>query len=295
MPKDRLAAMQQKAGGDDEDFAVPVDEEMEGAMKDFFKDIEEIRTNCDKIDAKIKDVKKLQSEILSSPNVDQKMQSQMDDYMAEIKKVANSVRTKLKKMEQENDAEEKGRGSVTNELRMKKTQHMTASKRFVEVMTEYNAIQVEYREQSKNKIKRQLEIAGKTATDEELEQMLEGGGGARLTGHIQIEGDAAQLRQTLQDIENRHEMFIKLETSIKELHEMFMDISVLIENQGEMVNRIDAHVESAVEYTTRATNDTKKALEYQQKARRKKIMMLLCVVIGGSLGTYMGLKYIGMV
>ena len=46
-------------------------------------------------------------------------------------------------------------------------------RRFVEVMTEYNRIQVEYREQSKNKIKRQLEIAGKTATDEELEQMLE--------------------------------------------------------------------------------------------------------------------------
>ena len=40
-------------------------------------------------------------------------------------------------------------------------------------MTEYNRIQVEYREQSKNKIKRQLEIAGKQATDEELEQMLE--------------------------------------------------------------------------------------------------------------------------
>ena len=124
---------------------------------------------------------------------------------------------------------------------------------------------------------------------------IKGGGGAKLTGHIQIEGDAAQLRQTLNDIEQRHEMFIKLETSIKELHEMFMDISVLIENQGEMVNRIDAHVESAVEYTTRATNDTKKALEYQQKARRKKIMMLLCVIIGGSLGTYMGLKYIGLV
>ena len=43
------------------------------------------------------------------------------------------------------------------------------------MMTEYNRIQVEYREQSKNKIKRQLEIAGKQATDEELEQMLEVG------------------------------------------------------------------------------------------------------------------------
>ena len=43
--------------------------------------------------------------------------------------------------------------------------NFTFYRRFVEVMTEYNALQVEYREQSKNKIKRQLEIAGKTATD----------------------------------------------------------------------------------------------------------------------------------
>ena len=48
-------------------------------------------------------------------------------------------------------------------------------RRFVEVMTEYNKIQVEYREQSKQKIARQMELAGKTATDEELEQMLEVG------------------------------------------------------------------------------------------------------------------------
>ena len=46
-------------------------------------------------------------------------------------------------------------------------------RRFDEVMTEYNRIQVEYREQSKGKIARQMELAGKTATDEELEQMLE--------------------------------------------------------------------------------------------------------------------------
>jgi t-SNARE complex subunit (syntaxin) len=63
----------------------------------------------------------------------------------------------------------------------------------------------------------------------------------------------------------------------------------------QFLSRIDAHVEGAVEYTTRATNDTKKALEYQTKARRKKIMMLLCMIIGGSLGTYIGLKYIGLV
>ena len=50
-----------------------------------------------------------------------------------------------------------------------------------------------------------------------------------------------------------------------------------------------------MEYTTRATNDTKKALEYQSKARRKKIMMMLCMIVAGSLGSYIGLKYLGFV
>ena len=65
------------------------------------------------------------------------------------------------------------RNSNNNNILMMLSMYLL--RRFVEVMTEYNRIQVEYREQSKNKIKRQLEIAGKQATDEELEQMLEVG------------------------------------------------------------------------------------------------------------------------
>jgi len=61
-----------------------------------------------------------------------------------------------------------------------------------------------------------------------------------------------------------------------------------------MVNRIDTHVESAVEYTTRATNDTKKALEYQSKARKKKIMIMICMIIAGGLGTYIGGRYLNL-
>ena len=135
-----------------------------------------------------------------------------------------------------------------------------------------------------------MELAGSNLTEDQLEDMLEQGQGAQLVGHVHIEGDADQLRQTINDIENRHEMFMSLEKSITELHDMFIDIATLIESQGEMVNRIDAHVDSAVEYTTRATNDTKKALEYQSKARRKKIMMMLCIIIGGGLATWIGGK-----
>ena len=42
-PKDRLAAMK-KSAGDDDDFSMPMDEDMEGPMKDFFKEVEETGT-----------------------------------------------------------------------------------------------------------------------------------------------------------------------------------------------------------------------------------------------------------
>ena len=141
-PKDRLAAMRQDAQIEEGDFSVDMQEDHEGPLKDFFKEIEDIRNDCNKIFTKVTEVKRLQSEILNSASPDKKQQQQMDDLMAEIKKMANSCRTKLKKMEQEAETEEKARGEVGGELRIKKTQQMTASRRFIEVMTEYNKVQV---------------------------------------------------------------------------------------------------------------------------------------------------------
>ena len=76
---------------------------------------------------------------------------------------------------------------------------------------------------------RQLEITGRTTTNEELEDMLEQGNSAVFTQGIIM--DTAQAKQTLADIEARHADIIKLETSIKELHDMFIDMAMLVESQ----------------------------------------------------------------
>ncbi len=44
---------------------------------------------------------------------------------------------------------------------------------------------------------------------------VQGGGGARLTGHIQIEGNEEQLRQTINDIEARSEYKTIIATGLK--------------------------------------------------------------------------------
>ncbi|MPC27181.1 Syntaxin-1A [Portunus trituberculatus] len=43
--------------------------------------------------------------------------------------------------------------------------------------------------------------------------------------------ETQQAKQTLADIEARHEDIVKLETSIRELHDMFMDMAMLVESQ----------------------------------------------------------------
>nr|QQL12067.1 syntaxin 1 [Aphis glycines] len=189
--------------------------------------------------------------------------------MVDIKKTANRVRAKLKEIEQNIEAEEQLNKSSAD-LRIRKTQHSTLSRKFVEVMTEYNRTQTDYRERCKGRIQRQLEITGRTTTNDELEEMLEQGNPAVFTQGIIME--TQQARQTLADIEARHADIIKLENSIRELHDMFMDMAMLVENQGEMIDRIEYHVEHAVDYVQTATQDTKKALKYQSKARRGELI-----------------------
>uniref|UniRef100_A0A2P2I7K0 Syntaxin-1A-like n=1 Tax=Hirondellea gigas TaxID=1518452 RepID=A0A2P2I7K0_9CRUS len=279
MTKDRLAALKAAQSDDDDmggdDVAVNVDGTT-GYMDEFFNDVEEIREMIEKIQSNVDEVKKKHSEILSAPQPEEKTKQELDDMMTDIKKTANRVRGKLKTIEQGIETDEHVKKSGAD-LRIKRTQHSTLSRKFVEVMTEYNRTQTDYRERCKGRIIRQLEITGKKTTSDELEDMLEQGNPAVFTQGIIME--TQQAKQTLADIEARHADIVKLESSIRELHDMFMDMAMLVESQGELMNRIENHVLEAQDYVVTAKHDTKKAIRYQNKARRKKIMIIVCVSI----------------
>ncbi|XP_042870812.1 syntaxin-1A-like isoform X5 [Penaeus japonicus] len=279
MTKDRLAALKAAQSDEDDmgtdDVAVNVDGNV-GYMDEFFNEVEEIREMIEKIQNNVEEVKKKHSEILSAPQPDEKVKQELDDMMTDIKKTANRVRAKLKVIEQNIESEEQV-SKASADLRIKKTQHSTLSRKFVEVMTEYNRTQTDYRERCKGRIQRQLEITGRNTTSEELEDMLEQGNPAVFTQGIIME--TQQAKQTLADIEARHADIIKLENSIRELHDMFMDMAMLVESQGELMNRIENHVQEAQDYVDTAKQDTKKAIRYQSRARRKKIMIIICVIV----------------
>ncbi|NWW96972.1 STX1A protein, partial [Rhynochetos jubatus] len=304
-----------KDSDDDDEVTVSVDRDR--FMDEFFEQVEEIRGFIDKISENVEEVKRKHSAILASPNPDENPKSgwgtswQMPPFRAKpayhlpapiqwasqgtgragTSMGAHAVGAGMLMLHEiicvflpgpgieQSIEQEEGLNRSSADLRIRKTQHSTLSRKFVEVMSEYNATQTDYRERCKGRIQRQLEITGRTTTSEELEDMLESGNPAIFSSGIIMDSNIT--KQALNEIETRHSEIIKLENSIRELHDMFMDMAMLVESQGEMIDRIEYNVEHSVDYVERAVSDTKKAVKYQSKARRKKIMIIICCVILG--------------
>ncbi|NXJ57334.1 STX1A protein, partial [Spizaetus tyrannus] len=294
-----------KDSDDDDEVTVSVDRDR--FMDEFFEQVEEIRGFIDKISENVEEVKRKHSAILASPNPDEtgdqagktppfsaKPAQHLPEPIWWASWGAGTAGASLGAgmlmlheiicvlpqpgIEQSIEQEE-GLNRSSADLRIRKTQHSTLSRKFVEVMSEYNTTQTDYRERCKGRIQRQLEITGRTTTSEELEDMLESGNPAIFSSGIIMDSNIT--KQALNEIETRHSEIIKLENSIRELHDMFMDMAMLVESQGEMIDRIEYNVEHSVDYVERAVSDTKKAVKYQSKARRKKIMIIICCVILG--------------
>ncbi|XP_027053902.1 syntaxin-1A-like [Pocillopora damicornis] len=281
--RDRLQALKTTGNADDED---PQDDDEPSTivnventfMDNFFQNVTTVRTNIDKMAQDVEQVKKMHSAMLSAAVQDQEVKEELERLMLDVKKTSNLVRMKLKEMEHSiNQQDQDAAYNNYAEARIRRCQHSTLARKFVEVMSDYNTTQSDYREKCKARIQRQLEITGKTKTYEEVEEMLEGRDPAIFTSDIVIE--TQQARQALGDIEARHRDIINLEKSIQELHEMFVDMAMLVENQGEMIDRIEYNVDQAVDFVQSAKSDTKKAVKYQSKARRKKIMIVICLFV----------------
>ncbi|XP_075251281.1 syntaxin-1A-like isoform X4 [Convolutriloba macropyga] len=276
--KDRLSALKANGGEDDDDneVALPMDGNSK-FMEDFFSEVDKILQSIDSIHSKVEKVKELHDRMLASPQAEDQDKNELENLMNEIKSSANRVRKSLKTMEsniEKSEAQDREKSSA--DLRIRKTQHSTLSRKFIEVMSDYNKTQNDYREGCKNRIQRQLEITGKITTSDELEQMLDSDNPNVFSQQIVM--DDQQARQALDDVQQRHQEILKLENSIKELHDMFMDMAMLVESQGDMIERIEYNVGQSVVAVKKANVELVSAIKYQKSSRKKQVM------IGGVVG-----------
>ncbi|CAF0788071.1 unnamed protein product [Brachionus calyciflorus] len=274
MIKDRLKELKMNQP-DPDDIQLTMSVNKPTQVDGFLRESDQLERTIDKIGSLVNEIKRLQESILVSSGNDETLRDELDDRMNEIKSNAQKIRQNLKIMTEEILREEKENRRGSTELKIKKTRTAFLSKKFSEIMQNYNLIQANYRDDCKKRIKRQLEITGKDADDEEIEEMLESNNPQIFTQGILTETKMA--KQALQDIEARHKDIKMLEKNILELHEMFADLAELIETQGEMVDNIEDNMAKTVEDAKVGEDNTKKAVVNAKSARKKKVIVGLII------------------
>jgi syntaxin 1A len=275
MAKDKLAALLAAQDSDSDPDDAPFVVSEVAPMDAFFVEMQTVHETIARLEACVEQVKEIHDAILCAPQTDPKTTHQLEDLTAEIKDAATRLRLKLNTIGPEDGEDE-------TSARIRMTQQVTLTKRLVDVMTEFNRAQVDYGESCKARLQRQLEIAGKQTTDEELEEILQKENFSVFVGDIVTE--TSQERQRVQEIEARHADLVKLERSIQELHGMFVDMAMLVEGQGELLDSIEYHVGLTQDLVEEAQADLRKAKVWKEAAKKKQIMILLCLVLAAIIG-----------
>jgi pantetheine-phosphate adenylyltransferase/syntaxin 1B/2/3 len=128
-----------------------------------------------------------------------------------------------------------------------------------EIMNEFHILRQKILSDYKNDLKRRYYTAtGEEPSEEEIENMISGGGGVQM-----FEGKGVM------DLKNkeRHEVVMDIQRSLKRLHQMFLDMVVLIETQGEKMDDIEENVTNAGNFLSGGTNSLYHA--NQMKKKRK--------------------------
>jgi len=279
---DRLAELKvgMPSAGADIELGVPASAQSP-AMTAFFEEVSAVKKSMQTIKYNIKLIEQSHGECLTAISAEQQREctDRLEGLMKETNGAAQAVRNKLKAMDLENKEFAK-RNEGASEARIRANMHGTMTRKFVDLMAEYQEIQTKYKHKYRDRVERQLRIVKPKATPDEIEQAVEGvsqvGAASEIFQQQFLQGPGhAAARNALADIQERHKDITRLETSIQELHQLFMDMAVLVESQGELLDQIEYTVAQSVNYTGKAVEELRSATKYQKKVRKK----MCCVIV----------------
>ncbi|XP_034970716.1 syntaxin-19 [Zootoca vivipara] len=184
-----------------------------------------------------------------------------------ISKCLDDLSKTLKKAEKEH-------GSSSAIIRVLSAQRAVLFRRFQNIMFLYNAAITAKQEKCKAFIVRQLEVAGKEVSEEELNDMVQQGKWEIFNENLLTEVNITKAQ--LSEIEQRHKELVNLENQVRDLKGLFVQISLLVEEQGEMINSIEMEVVNTQDYVQTTTEKFRMAAKYRKKHPCRAICCWCC-------------------
>eukprot|EP00601_Ochromonadales_sp_CCMP2298_P001918 CAMPEP_0173178426 /NCGR_PEP_ID=MMETSP1141-20130122/5533_1 /TAXON_ID=483371 /ORGANISM="non described non described, Strain CCMP2298" /LENGTH=308 /DNA_ID=CAMNT_0014100923 /DNA_START=121 /DNA_END=1047 /DNA_ORIENTATION=- len=294
---DRLAQLKKGAAAVD-DVSVDVEEDSvlisptgrktgTDGMQEFFGDVEIVKANIMVIREATRKIAEINQNVLQATTSDRE-----SDYSHELEPLVKSTNKKasvakqlLQRLREDTESMKTEQGSKqTPEIRIRENLANTLTRKFVDVMKEYQNAQTKYKTDIKKKVKRQVQIVKPDATSEEIDAVFKSGGGSGqvLKSAILTGAASDSIQNAFQTVADKYQDVLTLEASVMELHQMFLDFALLTEKQGELLDQIEHQVQEAGDYIDQGNTELVSAIQLAKSIQYKRLCccILMLVLIG---------------
>ncbi|KAA0057177.1 syntaxin-132 [Cucumis melo var. makuwa] len=253
-------------------------------MGDFFKKVQEIEKQNEKLDTllrKLQDSHEESKAVTKAPAM-KAIKQRMEKDVDEVGKVARFVKTKVEELDRENLANRQrpgcGKGSGVDRSRTATT--LALKKKLKDKMTEFQILREKIHQEYREVVERRV-FTG-LFPPSTIEKLIETGDSEQIFQKAIQEQGRGQVMDTLAEIHERHSAVRELERKLLELQQVFLDMAVLVEAQGDMLDNIESHVTSAVDHVQQGNTALQKAKKLQKNSRKWMciaIIILLIIVV----------------
>mmetsp|Transcript_20346 Transcript_20346/g.22105 ORF Transcript_20346/g.22105 Transcript_20346/m.22105 type:complete len:316 (+) Transcript_20346:253-1200(+) len=256
-------------------------------LNEFFNDVEIVKRNIAIIKEATRKISEINQNVVQATTADKESDysSELESVISETNKKAAGTKQLLQKLQEDTKRMRTSNTSANSkaqaDIRLRENMFNTLTRKFVDVMKEYQNAQTKYKTDIKKKVKRQVQIVKPDATTEEIDAVFKAGGGAGdVFKSAILTGEAADaIRNAYQNAQDKYRDVLILESSVAELHQMFVDFATLTERQGELLDQIEHQVKDAADYIDQGNTELVEAIEIQKSIRKKQCCIALIVLI----------------
>jgi len=251
-------------------------------LPEFFEEVGQIKTLMSLIRRNIKTVQDIyQKQALSADS--KLMTSELESLLDSTNASANQIRNKLKEMKQDIDK------SDDAQKRIRSNMHSTLTKKFLEIMTEYQTLQTQYKEKIHERVKRQAEIVKPNISNEEVTKIINSGSSDALFSDQVVTVDRhSEAKNALIYIQEEQRGLKNLERSILELQQLFIDFQAASDTHSANITELDVVTSETAIGVQQGVTHLAIANEYAQ-TRRRRVAALITTV------TFIFLCIVGLV
>ena len=256
------------------------DDSSDSVLPEFFEEVGQIKTLMSLIRRNIKSIQDIY--LKQSISADSRlMTSELETLLDSTNASANQIRSKLKIMKNEIDK------SDDSNKRIKNNMHSTLTKKFLELMSEYQTLQTQYKEKFQERVKRQAEIVNPNISEEEINKIINSGSSDGLFSD-QVVDRHTDAKNALMYIQEEHRGLKQLEKSLLELQQLFIDLSAAVESHSTNIEHLERETSETSIVVQQGVTQLAIANEYAA-TRRRRVAALITTV------TFILLTIVGIV